>query len=219
MQHLNPEFDEDNYLKDSYDWYCTNIGAKWCHVEDAEDCWMRGHSAWRQPHELVLNLVQHLARTYDTQVSAEMTYEDEFRNFVGKSYYDSEKYEDGWDSFEGDWEEITGDDLVEMLKEEYPNLDTDDEDFDWSTIEDQIDDYVGEVLADQAEDDEELDDDLQYLYDALSEYVQEYWDDIGDELEDLVEFVIVAIDKAVDEYYNDDEDTDEDTTEETKDTE
>ena len=131
MQHLNPEFDEDNYLKDSYDWYCTNVGAKWCHLEDAEDGWMRGHSAWRQPHELVLNLVQHLARTYDTQVSAEMTYEDEFRNFVGKSYYDSEKYEDGWDSFEGDWEEITGDDLVEMLKEEYPNLDTDDEDFDW----------------------------------------------------------------------------------------
>ena len=139
MQHLNPEFDEDNYLKDSYDWYCTNVGAKWCHLEDAEDGWMRGHSAWRQPHELVLNLVQHLARTYDTQVSAEMTYEDEFRNFVGKSYYDSEKYEDGWDSFEGDWEEITGDDLVEMLKEEYPNLDTDDEDFDWFETNEEYD--------------------------------------------------------------------------------
>ena len=131
MQHLNPEFDKDDYLKDAYNWYCTNVGAKWCHVEDAEDCWMRGHSAWRQPHELVCNLVKYLANTYDTEVSAEMTYEDEFRNFVGKSYYDTEKYEDGWDFLEGDWEEITGDELVDMMKEEYPNLDTDDEEFDW----------------------------------------------------------------------------------------
>ena len=131
MQHLNPEFDEDDYLKDSYDWYCTNVGAKWCHVEDAEDCWMRGHSAWRQPHEMVLNLVQFLARKYDCEVNAEMTYEDEFRNFVGKAYYGSGKYDNEWESLEGDWEEITGDDLVDMLKEEFPNLDTDDEDFDW----------------------------------------------------------------------------------------
>jgi len=131
MQHLNPEFDEDDYLKDSYDWYCTNVGAKWCHVEDAEDCWMRGHSAWRQPNEMVLNLVQFLARKYDCEINAEMTYEDEFRNFVGKTYYGSGKYDNEWEALEGDWEEITGDDLVDMFKEEYPNIDTDDEDFDW----------------------------------------------------------------------------------------
>jgi len=131
MQHLNPEFDEDDYLKDAYDWYCTNVGAKWCHVEDAEDCWMRGHSAWRQPNEMVLNLVQFLARKYDCEINAEMTYEDEFRNFVGKTYYGSGKYDNEWEALEGDWEEITGDDLVDMFKEEYPNIDTDDEDFDW----------------------------------------------------------------------------------------
>ena len=95
-----------------------------------------------------------------------------------------------------------------------------DEEFDWSSIEDQIDYYVEEVMSSEdGEDDEELDDDLEYLYEALAEYVQEYWDDVGDELDDLVEFVIVRIDEAVDEYYNDEEDTDEDTTEETEETE
>ena len=59
-----------------------------------------------------------------------MTYEDEFRNFMGKQYYGSDKEGDeGWYGWEGDYCETDGDELLEQFKELYPSIDTEDEDF------------------------------------------------------------------------------------------
>ena len=37
-----PEYDEE----DSYNWYCSNVGAKWCHIEEWEGDYMNLCSAW-----------------------------------------------------------------------------------------------------------------------------------------------------------------------------
>ena len=130
MEAVNKSFDEDGHLENSYDWYCNEIGAKWCHIEECQDGYLSGYSAWRQPHELVINLIEHFANKYDTEVTASMTYEDEFRNFMGKQYYGSDKEGDeGWYAWEGDYYETDGDELLEQFKELYPSIDTEDEDF------------------------------------------------------------------------------------------
>ena len=130
MEEVNKSFDEDGYLENSYDWYCNEIGAKWCHIDECQDRYISGYSAWRQPHELVINLIEYFAKKYETEVTASMTYEDEFRNFMGKQYYGSDKEGDeGWYAWEGDYSETDGDQLMEQFRELYPSIDTDDEDF------------------------------------------------------------------------------------------
>jgi len=130
MEEVNKSFDEDGYLENSYDWYCNEIGAKWCHIDECQDRYISGYSAGRQPHELVINLIEYFAKKYDTEVTASMTYEDEFRNFMGKQYYGSDKEGDeGWYAWEGDYSETDGDQLMEQFRELYPSIDTDDEDF------------------------------------------------------------------------------------------
>ena len=110
MSNVSKEFDEDGDLKNSYDWYCNEVGAKWCHLDEAQDGYIAGYSAWRQPHELVINVIEYYANKYDTEVTATMTYEDEFRNFMGKQYYGSDKEGDeGWYAWEGDYSETDGD--------------------------------------------------------------------------------------------------------------
>ena len=130
MEEVNKSFDEDGYLENSYDWYCNEIGAKWCHIDECQDRYISGYSAWRQPHELVINLIEYFAKKSDTEVTASMTYEDEFRNFMGKQYYGSDKEGvEGWYAWEGDYSETDGDELLEQFKELYPSIDTEDEDF------------------------------------------------------------------------------------------
>jgi len=134
MADVDKEFDEDDYLVDSYDWYCSNVGAKWCHIEECQDNIITGYSAWRQPHELVMNIVDYLANKYDVCLTASMTYEDEFRNFMGKQYYDTVgpmMVDDKYQCVDGDYIETNGDELVEEFNERFPSIDTDAEDFDW----------------------------------------------------------------------------------------
>ena len=153
MSNVFKEF-EEGHLKDSYDWYCENVGAKWCHIEECEYGYIAGYSAWRQPNELVLNLIDFFAKEYDTEVTASMTYEDEFRNFMGKQYYGTDKSEGDWYSYEGDCIETDGDKLVEQFNERFPDIDTEVEDFDWyaevKTGGDVI--YPNEVLDELADD-------------------------------------------------------------------
>jgi hypothetical protein len=130
MGSVDKSFDKDGYLQNSYDWYCREIGAKWCHLEEVQDCYISGYAAWRQPIELVLNILEYFANKYDDNVSATMTYEDEFRNFMGKQYFETEKYDD-WESVEGDIHETDGEELIELFNEMYPSIDTTVEDFDW----------------------------------------------------------------------------------------
>ena len=130
MGSVDKSFDKDGYLQNSYDWYCREVGAKWCHLEEVQDGYISGYAAWRQPVELVSNILEYFANKYDDNVSATMTYEDEYRNFMGKQYFETEKYDD-WESVEGDIYETDGEELIESFNEMYPSIDTTVEDFDW----------------------------------------------------------------------------------------
>jgi len=109
--------DSDGWPKDSYTWHCEQIGAKWCNIEDWGDDFIGGYSAWSPPVEML----GHLAKYIDTELK--MTYEDEFRNFIGVAWADNE----GLTSYE----EIVGDDLMELFLEKIGE-DELPEDFDWS---------------------------------------------------------------------------------------
>lgn len=117
-------YDEDGDLENSYDWYCNNIGAKWCSMEDWEGSFFSGYSAWRAPYELCSAVVEFLHK-YDNEASLKMTYEDEFRNFIGVCEFFLD--EDG-DSEEED-NYIENDELVQVVEERF---DCDiDGDFEW----------------------------------------------------------------------------------------
>ena len=161
MSNVSKEFDEDGDLKNSYDWYCNEVGAKWCHLDEAQDGYIAGYSAWRQPHELVINVIEYYANKYDTEVTATMTYEDEFRNFMGKQYYGSDKEQDesinGWYAWEGDYNETDADELMVAFNELFPSIDTESEDFD----------YYGEY---------EVDGETIYPNEVLDEIADRFWE-------------------------------------------
>lgn len=129
MQGCKPKFDDDGYLSDSYNWYCNNVGAKWCHIESWEYSYITGYSAWCQPTAMVENLLEYLSMTYDKEFSAKMTFEDEFRNFIGVEWYDSYKVGDEW-AVGFDESIVDGGDINLKVEENY-KLDISDDDFDW----------------------------------------------------------------------------------------
>ena len=110
-------YDEDNW----YSWGCENIGAKWAHIEDADE----GHayivSAWSPIIPYMESLYEHLLKL-DEEVTLRCQYEDEFRNFIGVAY----AYGDG----DHDWVELEGEDLNQLLAEEL-GLEELPEDFEW----------------------------------------------------------------------------------------
>ena len=156
MSNVSKEFDEDGDLKDSYDWYCNNVGAKWCHIEEMQDGYISGYSACRQPHELVINILEFYATKYNTEVSASMTYEDEFRNFMGKQYYGTVE-DDGWIAWEGDYSETDGTELMEQFDELYPSLNSSDNDFEWH-------------------EEHEVDGETIYPYEVMDELADQFWE-------------------------------------------
>ena len=85
-----------------------------------------------------------------------------------------------------------------------------DDEFDWSAVENQIDVFVQSefsVSADtKSETDNEPETSVDTLNSALYDYVVEYWEGLEDEdLDELTEFLITTIDEAVDAYFDDDE--------------
>ena len=131
MGDVSKTFDDEGDLENSYDWYCNNVGAKWCNIEEMEDCYISGYSAWRQPLELVVNLIEWYANKFDIEVSASMTYEDEFRNFLGKQYFGTGHNNLQWTAYEGSYEETDGEQLMEQFSARFPDIDTEADDFDW----------------------------------------------------------------------------------------
>ena len=97
-----------------------------------------------------------------------------------------------------------------------------DEDFDWTTVEDQIDDFIEEEAErnpkfvidtteeETDEDDEEEDDEVLDLKEALLAYLLVAYEDLQDEeedvMEDLLEELITTIDEATEDYFNGDDD-------------
>jgi len=117
MADLEQEWDKDNgWLENSYDWYCDNVGAKWCNVEEVDETQVYGYSAWSPPIEMLGHLAAHM------KANLRMNYEDEFRNFVGVAFAN----ETGNTSFE----ETDGDEFVERLCEEL-GIDELPNDFEW----------------------------------------------------------------------------------------
>ena len=107
-------YDEDGW----YNWGIENVGAKWIHLEEFEGDTMSGYSAWSPPIPMIQSLATYLGKA----TKIRMTYEDEFRNFIGVAY----AYGDG----DHDWVELEGEDLNQLLAEEL-GLEELPEDFEW----------------------------------------------------------------------------------------
>ena len=114
-------YDEDDW----YSWGCENIGAKWIDVEDWNEHQLTGHSAWSPPTPFLHHLIQYIYDKVGGTPSATMTYEDEFRNFIGvmHCYVDDGMVCD-------DIEEADGEDLNYVL-EQWSGWDTSDPEFSW----------------------------------------------------------------------------------------
>jgi hypothetical protein len=116
------KYDEDDW----YMWGCNNMGAKWvsCDDYDADGCFFSGHSAWSPIIPLVENLCQYIVDIEGSEVSAKLTYEDEFRNFIGVAEFYTENGE-----IIVDIDEEEGDDLTNMVREAF-GFD-DEQEFEW----------------------------------------------------------------------------------------
>ena len=112
--------------KDWYSWGCEQMGAKWVSVDDWNEHYISGHSAWSPPTPFLINLIQHIYNEVGGNPSAKMTYEDEFRNFIGVL----EVWVDGADDVDWDYYEADGAELNETM-EDWSGWDTSDPDFDW----------------------------------------------------------------------------------------
>lgn len=106
-------YEEDNW----YQWGCENVGAKWAHLEDADETSAYICSAWSPILPYLEQLLYHLQKI-DEEVVIRSQYEDEFRNFIGVWQND-------------DYEEIDGEDLTSQFEEKY-KVDLSSDEFDWS---------------------------------------------------------------------------------------
>ena len=95
MQSAKPKFDKDGHLEDSWNWYVDNVGAKWCNIEETHNGYITGYSAWSPPYNMAQNVANYIAETYGETVYIKMTYEDEFRNFIGVYHIETLLDEDG----------------------------------------------------------------------------------------------------------------------------
>ena len=110
-------YSDDNW----YNWGIENIGAKWAHIEDADDSSAYIVSAWSPIIPYLEALDDHL-RELDEAVIISCQYEDEFRNFIGVAY----AHGDGTSGFD----ELDGDDVTQWLLDPL-NIDEIPDDFEW----------------------------------------------------------------------------------------
>ena len=129
MSKVERTYDKDGWIEDSYNWYCNNIGAKWCHIEEWEHYSITGHSAWSHPVAMVENMLEWASNQFNIELSAKMTYEDEFRNFIGVDHF--ETYHNEGEYYCAHSENyIDGGELNAILEEEL-GCDVSDDDFEW----------------------------------------------------------------------------------------
>ena len=103
-------YKEDNW----YDWGCKNMGAKWCHIDDFDGNNLSGYSAWSPCNPMFEHLGQYILDQVGGEVSGTLTYEDEFRNYIGKTTL----YTDG-DKVYLDVNEIDGEELSDIMLEAF----------------------------------------------------------------------------------------------------
>ena len=120
-----PIYPEPYNEKDWYSWGCYNMGAKWIEVEDFNEHNISGHSAWSPPMPFLENLIGYIYKEVGGMPSAKMTYEDEFRNFIGTFEVWIEE-----DSVNSDYNEVDSDELHEVFCD-WSGWDTSSEEFSW----------------------------------------------------------------------------------------
>ena len=111
-----------------YDWGCRNMGAKWCHIEDYEDNYLTGYSAWSPCNPMFEHLGQYIFDQVGGDVSGTLTYEDEFRNYIGKTTL----YTDEGQVYL-DVNEVDGEELNEIILEAFGQEESwfQSDEFDW----------------------------------------------------------------------------------------
>ena len=129
MSLLDREYDEDGWIKNSWDWYVNNCSAKWVSIEEWEYGTISGHSAWSAPISMVENMLEYASDRFGIELSAKMTYEDEFRNFIGVDDFETANDGDGWYVMHSE-NYIDGSELNEILEEKL-KCDLSNDDFDW----------------------------------------------------------------------------------------
>jgi len=70
----------------SRSWCIDNIGAKWCYIEDIDEGYISGTSAWDAPEGALEYILLELSEVDDNIITT-FTYEDEMPNFYGASVY------------------------------------------------------------------------------------------------------------------------------------
>ena len=120
-----PIYPEPYNEKDWYSWGCYNMGAKWIQVDDFNEHNISGHSAWSPCIPFLENLIQYIYDQVGGMPSAKMTYEDEFRNFIGVCEVWIEE-----DSVNSDFNEVDGAELNETM-EDWSGWDTSSDEFSW----------------------------------------------------------------------------------------
>ena len=111
----SPTYEETN----TRNWYNENIGSKWCYLEEYDDDYLFGRSAWAAPWEGLHWLADQLGEL-DPELLMNVSYEDEGPNFVGWMVFDGV---DLWD------EGVEDDDAIKDIVSKYsPDTNLDDED-------------------------------------------------------------------------------------------
>ena len=145
MSNVERTYDKDGWIEDSYMWYVNNCGAKWVSVDEWDYPRLQGYSAWSHPVQLVENLLEYASNRFNVELSAIMTYEDEFRNFFGRDEFESYETEGEWDCT---WYEnsIEGNTLNAQVEVEFPSMKEDD--FDWDEYSEKLDKCAYEYADD-----------------------------------------------------------------------
>lgn len=121
-----------------YDWGCENVGAKWAHIEHAEETFVNITSAWSAITPYVEKLYWHLEKL-DAQVQIQHNYEDEFRNFIGVGTWDNECY----DEVNLEW-----DDIEVMMENKFGKEYHKQENWDWHEYHEEAECYPNEYQDD-----------------------------------------------------------------------
>jgi len=129
MSNVGREYDEDGWIKNSYEWYCDNCGAKWVNIDDWAHPALSGYSAWSTPSEMVIHMLEYASNKFKTELSATMTYEDEFRNFIGVDNFDV--YESEGEYVTSHSENVVDGNELNAVLEEKLNCDISSADFEW----------------------------------------------------------------------------------------
>ena len=148
MSKVDRTYDSDGWIEDSYSWYCDNCGAKWVNIEEWENNgYISGYSAWSTPYQMVIHMLEFASDKFNIELRAKMTYEDEFRNFIGVDHFEVYKDEDDGEYYcAHDEEYVDGEDLNARIEDEFPNLANDN--FDW----DEYSDELGQTAMEYADD-------------------------------------------------------------------